>query len=239
MTDVPPPLSVRVRQQRNDFLLDVAFEGGAGITALFGPSGSGKTTILNIIAGTLRPDAGYVAVSSHVLTDTQADIFVPCHRRRVGFVFQDAQLFPHLTVEQNIKFGRWFVSMHGDGPPLDVVTRELGIGGLLKRRPATLSGGEKQRLAITRLLLKDPAIVILDEATSHLDAETEALVQEALGVALAGRTAVVIAHRLSTIHHADQILVVDGGRITQRGTHEELVQTGGLYAELTARLATK
>lgn len=169
MTDMPLPLSVKVRQQRNDFLLDVAFEGGSGITALFGPSGSGKTTILNIIAGTLRPDAGYVAVSSHVLTDTQADIFVPCHRRRVGFVFQDAQLFPHLTVEQNIKFGRWFVSMHGDGPPLDVVTRELGIGGLLKRRPATLSGGEKQRVALARALLSSPRILLMDEPLSGVD----------------------------------------------------------------------
>ena len=169
MTDIFPPLSVRVRLQRNDFLLDVAFEGGSGITALFGPSGSGKTTILNIIAGTLRPDAGYVAVSSHVLTDTQADIFVPCHRRRVGFVFQDAQLFPHLTVEQNIKFGRWFVSMHGDGPPLDVVTRELGIGGLLKRRPATLSGGEKQRVALARALLSSPRILLMDEPLSGVD----------------------------------------------------------------------
>ena len=169
MTDMPLPLSVKVRQQRNDFLLDVAFEGGSGITALFGPSGSGKTTILNIIAGTLQPDAGYVAVSSHVLTDTQADIFVPCHRRRVGFVFQDAQLFPHLTVEQNIKFGRWFVSMHGDGPPLDVVTRELGIGGLLKRRPATLSGGEKQRVALARALLSSPRILLMDEPLSGVD----------------------------------------------------------------------
>lgn len=169
MTDMPPPLSVRVRQQRNDFLLDVAFEGDSGITALFGPSGSGKTTILNIIAGTLRPDAGSVAVSGHVLTDTQAGVFVPCHRRRVGFVFQDAQLFPHLTVEQNIKFGRWFVSTSDEAPPLDVVIRELGIAGLLKRRPATLSGGEKQRVALARALLSSPRILLMDEPLSGVD----------------------------------------------------------------------
>ncbi|MBN9354528.1 MAG: ATP-binding cassette domain-containing protein, partial [Hyphomicrobium denitrificans] len=96
MTGVAPSLSLNVRQQRKDFLLDVAFEAGSGITALVGPSGSGKTTILNIIAGTLRPDAGRVVVSGRVLTDVAQRIFVPCHRRRVGFVFQDAQLFPHL-----------------------------------------------------------------------------------------------------------------------------------------------
>lgn len=169
MTDMLPSLNVKLRQRRNDFLLDAAFEGGPGITALFGPSGSGKTTILNIIAGTLRPDAGYVAVSGHVLTDTEAGVFVPCHRRRVGFVFQDAQLFPHLTVEQNIRFGRWFVSKSDGSPPLDVVIRELGIGGLLKRRPATLSGGEKQRVALARALLSSPRILLMDEPLSGVD----------------------------------------------------------------------
>jgi molybdate transport system ATP-binding protein len=169
MTDVPSPLSVGVRQQRGDFLLDVAFEAGPGITALFGPSGSGKTTILNIIAGTLRPDVGYVAMSGHVLTDTEAGIFVPCHKRRVGFVFQDAQLFPHLTVEQNIKFGRWFQPAATRGPQFDVVIDELGIAGLLKRRPPTLSGGEKQRVALARALLSSPRILLMDEPLSGVD----------------------------------------------------------------------
>jgi molybdate transport system ATP-binding protein len=169
MTDAPPPFSVRIRQQRKDFLLDVAFDGGPGITALFGPSGSGKTTILNVIAGTLRPDAGFVSVAGRSLTDTETGVFVPCHKRRVGFVFQDAQLFPHMTVEQNIKFGRWFVAQDSGSPPLDVVTREIGIADLLKRRPATLSGGEKQRVALARAILSSPRILLMDEPLSGVD----------------------------------------------------------------------
>jgi molybdate transport system ATP-binding protein len=169
MTNMPFPVDFRARQRRDDFVLDVAFEGGPGVTALFGPSGAGKTTILNIIAGTQRPDSGYVAIAGRIVTDTNAGIFLPAHKRRVGFVFQDAQLFPHLTVEQNVKFGRWFTRANDNAPPLDLVTRVLGIGHLLKRRPATLSGGEKQRVALARALLSAPRILLMDEPLSGLD----------------------------------------------------------------------
>jgi len=169
MTSMLPSITFRARQRRGDFVLDVAFEGGPGLTALFGPSGAGKTAILNIIAGTQRPDTGLVVVCGRILTDTDARIYLPPHKRRVGLVFQDAQLFPHLTVEQNIKFGRWFTRADNTAPPLDLVTSVLGIGHLLKRRPATLSGGEKQRVALARALLSAPRILLMDEPLSGLD----------------------------------------------------------------------
>lgn len=225
MTVVPPPLSVKVRQKRNDFLLDVAFEGGPGVTALFGPSGSGKTTILNIIAGTLRPDTGCVAVSGRVLTDIEKRIFVPCHRRRVGFVFQDAQLFPHLTVEQNIKFGRWFTSTDNGGPPLDVVIRELGIGGLLKRRPATLSGGEKQRVALARALLSSPRILLMDEPLSGVD---DARRNEIMGLIERVRDEfqipiVYVTHTRNEVRRlATRVIRLEAGRVVAVGRAAEL-----------------
>lgn len=225
MMVVPPPLSVKVRQKRNDFLLDVAFEGGPGVTALFGPSGSGKTTILNIIAGTLRPDTGSVAVSGRVLTDIEKRIFVPCHRRRVGFVFQDAQLFPHLTVEQNIKFGRWFTSTDNGGPPLDVVIRELGIGGLLKRRPATLSGGEKQRVALARALLSSPRILLMDEPLSGVD---DARRNEIMGLIERVRDEfqipiVYVTHTRNEVRRlATRVIRLEAGRVVAVGRAAEL-----------------
>lgn len=231
MTDVAPSLSVNVRQQRKDFLLDVAFEAGSGITALVGPSGSGKTTILNIIAGTLRPDAGRVTVSGRVLTDVEERIFVPCHRRRVGFVFQDAQLFPHLTVEQNIKFGRWFTSAHADGPPVDVVTRELGIGGLLKRRPATLSGGERQRVALARALLSSPQILLMDEPLSGVD---DARRNEIMGLIERvrdefGIPIVYVTHSRSEVQRlASRVVRLEAGRVAAVGSVAELPGDGAL-----------
>lgn len=169
MRNMPPPFSVRARLKRSDFCIDVNFDGYPGLTALFGPSGSGKTTILQMIAGTQRPDRGLITVGGRTLTDTDAGIFVPSHKRRVGFVFQDAQLFPHLTVGQNIGFGRWFTPAEGSTPQQDLVTGVLGIDGLLKRRPATLSGGEKQRVALARALLASPRILLMDEPLSGLD----------------------------------------------------------------------
>lgn len=225
MTGAAPSLSLNVRQQRKDFLLDVAFEAGSGITALVGPSGSGKTTILNIIAGTLRPDAGRVVVSGRVLTDVAQRIFVPCHRRRVGFVFQDAQLFPHLTVEQNIKFGRWFRSAQADGPAVDVVTRELGIGGLLNRRPATLSGGEKQRVALARALLSSPQILLMDEPLSGVD---DARRNEIMGLIEHVRDEfrvpiVYVTHSRNEVQRlASRVVRLEAGRVASIGSAADL-----------------
>jgi molybdate transport system ATP-binding protein len=228
MTSVPPSITFRACQRRDDFVLDVAFESGPGLTALFGPSGAGKTTVLNIIAGTLRPDSGRVVVCGTVLTDTDSGIYLPPHKRRVGFVFQDAQLFPHLTVEQNIKFGRWFTRADATAPPLDLVTRVLAIGHLLKRRPATLSGGEKQRVALARALLSAPCILLMDEPLSGLD---DARRTEIMGLIERVRDEfkipiIYVTHRRDEVRRlAARVVCLKGGRVEAMGTPTDLLES--------------
>jgi ATP-binding cassette subfamily B protein len=204
------------------------------LVALVGPSGGGKTTISNLIPRLYDVTSGAVRVDGHdVRGVTQSSL-----RTAIGVVAQDPHLF-HDTVLSNLLYARPNAS-------IDIVHEACraaqihdvivglpdGYDTVVGERGYRLSGGEKQRLAIARVLLKDPAVVILDEATSHLDSENEAAVQNALATALAGRTAVVIAHRLSTITNADQILVVDEGRIVERGEHHGLIEADGLYADL-------
>jgi ATP-binding cassette subfamily B protein len=204
------------------------------MTALVGPSGAGKSTISALIPRLYDVSAGAVRIDGvDVRAATQASL-----RAAIGVVTQDAHLF-HDTVAANLRYARpgatdAEVEAACRAAQIHDVVAALpeGYDTVVGERGYRLSGGEKQRLAIARMLLKDPAIVVLDEATSHLDAESEVLVQRALDAALAGRTSIVIAHRLSTIQAADQILVVDGGRIVQRGTHDELLARGGLYADL-------
>ncbi len=163
-------LEVALRHDFGGFRLDAAFAAPAGVTALFGPSGAGKTSVVNAIAGLLRPDAGRVVADGVVLVDTAAGIFVPRHRRRVGYVFQEGRLFPHLTVRQNLVFGRWFAPRDAAPADLGHIVELLGIGHLLDRRPAGLSGGEKQRVAIGRALLARPRLLLIDEPLAALDA---------------------------------------------------------------------
>jgi ATP-binding cassette, subfamily B, bacterial len=216
-------------------LHQVSFTAPPGkLTALVGPSGAGKTTITALAARLYDPDDGTVRIGGYDLREVTQESL----HDAVGVVTQDAHLF-HDTIRANLTYARpsateleliqaceaaqiWdLISGLPDG--LDTVVGDRGY---------RLSGGEKQRVAVARLLLKAPTVVVLDEATAHLDSESEVAVQRALKTALAGRTSLVIAHRLSTIREADQILVVDAGRITQRGTHEELLEAGGLYADL-------
>jgi molybdate transport system ATP-binding protein len=143
-------IEFRATLTRGDFTLDAAFRSEAKITALFGPSGSGKTTVLHMIAGLIKPSQGRIRIADRVLLDTTKGIAVPSHRRRVGLVYQDAQLFPHLTVAQNIAFGRWFAAADRRGIEQAAVVGALGIEALLQRRPTGLSGGEKQRVALAR-----------------------------------------------------------------------------------------
>jgi ATP-binding cassette, subfamily B, bacterial len=216
-------------------LHNVSFRAPSGqLTALVGPSGAGKTTITALAARLYDPNDGVVRIGGYDVKDVTLESLHDV----VGVVTQDAHLF-HDTIRANLSYARpsateleiieaceaaqiWdLISGLPDG--LDTVVGDRGY---------RLSGGENQRVAVARLLLKAPSVVVLDEATAHLDSESEAAVQRALKTALAGRTSLVIAHRLSTIREADQILVVDAGRIVQRGTHEELLAAGGLYADL-------
>ncbi|TMV03259.1 molybdenum ABC transporter ATP-binding protein [Ruegeria sediminis] len=162
-------LSVKLSHRLPDMELDVAFDAPPGVTVLFGRSGSGKTTIVNAVAGLLRPDAGRVAVGDWVLFDTERGRWLPPHRRRLGYIFQEGRLFPHLTVRQNLAYGGWFAPRGAHRENRDKVVEMLGIGHLLDRRPALLSGGEKQRVAIGRALLASPQLILADEPLAALD----------------------------------------------------------------------
>jgi molybdate transport system ATP-binding protein len=162
-------LEVDVRHRYGAFTLDVRFATDGRLTVLFGRSGAGKTSLANIIGGLLRPDHGRIVVNGRVLVDTDRKLFVARHRRRVGYVFQEARLFPHLSVRQNLLYGRWFTPSAERRERLDHVTDLLDIGHLLKRGPALLSGGEKQRVAIGRALLASPQLLIMDEPLASLD----------------------------------------------------------------------
>jgi len=164
-------ICVDVALALGSFHLDVAFENDEGITALFGRSGAGKSTTINLIAGLARPDRGRIALDGTALVDTERGIFVPPYRRHVGLVFQDAQLFPHLTVRQNLLFGRWFASPKNHSASFASVVETLGISHLLQRKPNALSGGEKQRVALGRALLSAPKFLLMDEPLASLDME--------------------------------------------------------------------
>ena len=221
-----------------EVLKGISFEVPAGtLTAIVGPSGAGKTTMSALLPRLYDVTGGSINIGGHDIRDYT----VQSLRDSIGVVMQDAHLF-HETIAENLRYAK------EDATEAEMMEAckaaqiwELvsslpnGFDTMVGERGHRLSGGEKQRLAIARLLLKAPAIVILDEATAHLDSENESLVQEALRVALKGRTSIVIAHRLSTVMEADQILVLEKGLIVERGTHEDLISKGGLYSELFAR----
>ncbi len=228
-------VAVLSKSPERQVLYDVTFTVEPGtITALVGPSGAGKTTITQLIPRFYDATAGSIRINDVDVRDATFDSL----RSAIGMVMQEAHMF-HDTIRANLVYSKPRAS---DQELLDALraaqilplieSLPQGIDTVIGERGYRLSGGEKQRLAIARVLLKAPPLVILDEATAHLDSESEAAIQEAFDTALTGRTSVVIAHRLSTIRNADQILVVQSGRIVERGTHEELLKSGKLYAEL-------
>ncbi|GAB2453151.1 ABC transporter ATP-binding protein [Nocardioides hungaricus] len=216
-------------------LNDISFTAEPGqMVALVGPSGAGKTTITHLVARLYDVGAGAVRVGGRDVRD----VTLQSLEDAVGYVTQDAHMF-HDTIRANLRYARPGASDREvwdalAAAQIATLVRALpdGLDTVVGDRGYRLSGGERQRLAIARLLLKAPPIVVLDEATAHLDSESEAAVQRALDAALTGRTSLVIAHRLSTVRGADQILVVDEGRVVQRGTHASLLAEGGLYADL-------
>jgi molybdate transport system ATP-binding protein len=162
-------IEVAFQHRQGDFTLDVSFRSAAQLIALFGPSGSGKTTVLNVIAGLVQPREARVIAAGRVLTDTNASVFVPPHRRRIGYVFQEGRLFPHLTVRQNLSYGRFFTPRAKRFNEPDEIIELLGLRALVDRRPSYLSGGEKQRVAIGRALLASPRLLLMDEPLASLD----------------------------------------------------------------------
>jgi len=162
-------LLVDVEKRLGAFQIAAKFETSGGATALFGPSGAGKTSIINMIAGLVTPDRGRIALDDTVLFDSAARINVPAHRRRIGTVFQEGRLFPHLTVAQNLDYGRWMGGLPHDPAAHDRIVALLDIGALLHRRPGRLSGGERQRVAFGRALLMKPRLLLLDEPLASLD----------------------------------------------------------------------
>jgi molybdate transport system ATP-binding protein len=219
-------LQVSLRHSFAGFDLDVSFDAPPGITVLFGRSGSGKTTIINAVAGLLRPDGGHITVAGTVLCDTATGLWLPPHKRRLGYVFQEARLFPHMTVRQNLGYGRWFAPKTGQREDMRRIVEMLGIGPLLDRRPAMLSGGEKQRVAIGRALLASPQLILADEPLAALDdtRKSEILpyferLRDEVSVPI-----LYVSHSASEVSRlATTIVTLEKGRIARQGPAAEVL----------------
>jgi molybdate transport system ATP-binding protein len=218
-------LEVRLRHSFPGFALDAAFTAGPGVTALFGPSGCGKSTILAAIAGLLRPDEGRVALAGEALLDTRARRFVAPERRRCAVVFQEGRLFPHLSVEGNLRYGLRRAPAGAEGPGFETVVALLGLGALLGRRPRALSGGEKQRVALGRALLSRPRLLLMDEPLAALDAPRRAEILPFLARLrdMEGPPILYVTHALEEVDAlADALVLLEGGRVLAQGSPDEL-----------------
>ena len=224
-------LDVEIDHRLGAFRLQSSFRSEGPLTALFGRSGSGKTTLVNAVAGLIRPQRGRIVVEGTTLLDTAAGVFVPKHRRRIGYVFQEGRLFPHLTVRQNLLFGRWFAGREGPRTPgkgsdLDAVVALLGIGHLLQRRPAGLSGGEKQRVAIGRALLAHPRLLLMDEPLASLDEARKAEILPYIERLRdeAAVPIVYVSHAVGEVARlATTVVVLEAGRVAAVGATADVL----------------
>jgi molybdate transport system ATP-binding protein len=212
-------LRVDVSKRLGEFFVEASFTSEGRVTGLFGSSGAGKTSLINMIAGLLRPDRGVIALDGETLDDTTAGVHVPPHRRRIGYVFQDARLFPHLDVRQNLDYGRRMNGLAVDSAQHVRVTDLLDIGPLLDRRPGKLSGGERQRVALGRALLSKPRLLLLDEPLGSLDeGRKEEILPYLVRLRDEGIPMVYVSHDAAELRQlATQIVMLKRGRVTALG----------------------
>ena len=229
-------MEIIVTRRQGDFCVDAAFAGPeSGVTALFGPSGAGKTSLINMVAGLMQPDAGRISVNGLCLFDSSRRIDLPPEKRRIGYVFQDGRLLPHLSVRANLTYGMRLTPADHRFVAFDDVVELLGIGHLLTRRPAKLSGGEKQRVAIGRALLTCPALLLMDEPLASLDGSRKAEVLPFI-LRLSREYAIPIlyvSHIMDEILNlADRLVIMDMGRVAAFGDLDDLLSRPELQTHL-------
>ena len=218
-------LGVDVDKRLGDFSIAARFETAAGVTALFGPSGAGKTTVVNMIAGLVTPDRGRITLAGAVLFDSAQRIDVPAHRRRIGYVFQEGRLFPHLSVAGNLDYGRRMCGLARDPTEMARIVELLDLGHLTGRRPGKLSGGERQRVAVGRALLMRPRLLLLDEPLASLDAARKREIlpylerlRDEVGIPM-----VYVSHQAGELRRiATSVVRLDAGRVAAVGGKELL-----------------
>ncbi|MBF9194534.1 molybdenum ABC transporter ATP-binding protein [Microvirga terrestris] len=227
-------LDVDIYHRQGGFSLEVRFQSDGKLTALYGPSGSGKTTIVNAIGGLVQPDHARIVVQGRELVDTKTNIVVPKHKRRIGYVFQEGRLFPHLNVRHNLLFGRWFTPSGERKASFDHVVDLLGITHLLDRRPSTLSGGEKQRVAIGRALLADPQLLLMDEPLASLDEARKSEIYPYIERLRdeGGVPIVLVSHSVAEIARlATSVVVLSEGKVVASGPAAEVLRHTNYFAQ--------
>ena len=218
-------LNVEVEGKIGNLDIEVQFTIDSGsLTALFGPSGSGKTTIINMIAGLITPHNGNISVDGNILFDSLRSINAAPNQRRIGYVFQDNLLFPHLSVEGNLRYGQKMQPKANRYTDFGEITQLLGITDLLQRKPGSLSGGEQKRVALGRALLASPQVLLMDEPTAALDLNSEQSFVQHLQPLLDGKTLITVTHRLPVLELVDRIIVLADGKIALDGPKDKVLE---------------